>query len=132
MVAFIVRRTLIGAFTIFLIGTLSFFIVSLPAGDYITSYISQLESYGDDIGIETAESLRETYGIDQPIYVQWWKWATRFVRGDFGFSLEHKKLIQFPVAFSISKFSLSNAPPIKGTPTKNKKKLTSNRFIPLY
>jgi peptide/nickel transport system permease protein len=94
MVAFIVRRTLIGAFTIFLIGTLSFFIVSLPAGDYITSYISQLESYGDDIGIETAESLRETYGIDQPIYVQWWKWATRFVRGDFGFSLEHNKPVK--------------------------------------
>jgi peptide/nickel transport system permease protein len=33
-------------------------------------------------------ALREHYGLDKPVYVQYWKWARNALRGDFGQSLE--------------------------------------------
>ena len=104
MMAFIVRRVVIGAVTVFFVGSVSFFIVSLPAGDYITSYIAELESYGDNVRALGAAALREAYGIDKPIYVQYWKWATKFVRGNFGFALGYNK----PVADVIGSHFVNN------------------------
>ena len=104
MMAFIVRRVVLGAVTVFFVGSVSFFIVSLPAGDYITSYIAELESYGDNVSALGAAALREAYGIDKPIYVQYWKWATKFVRGNFGFSLGYNK----PVADVIGSHFVNN------------------------
>jgi peptide/nickel transport system permease protein len=46
-----------------------------------------------DSGITVDESqmarMRETYGLDDPIYVQYWKWISGILlRGDFGYSFE--------------------------------------------
>jgi peptide/nickel transport system permease protein len=39
---------------------------------------------------ETVELLRQQYGLDQPIYVQYLRWIAGFPRGDFGYSIEWK------------------------------------------
>jgi peptide/nickel transport system permease protein len=33
------------------------------------------------------ERMREAYGLNQPLYVQYWIWLSKAVRGDFGFSI---------------------------------------------
>jgi peptide/nickel transport system permease protein len=72
--------------TLVIISILSFIIIQLPPGDYLTSYITQLRSMGTDVSDEQIEYLREQYGLDDPVYVQYFKWIGNFLTGDMGFS----------------------------------------------
>src|SRR4029453_14948360 len=67
---------------------LSFAIIQLPPGDYVTSYIAQMASMGSVVSDEEAQNLRIQYGLGQPIYVQYLKWMRLIVRGNFGMSME--------------------------------------------
>src|SRR5262249_16466854 len=69
------------------ISVLSFAIIQLPPGDYVTSYIAQMASMGSVVTDEEAETLRLQYGLGQPIYVQYLKWMKLVVRGNFAMSM---------------------------------------------
>ena len=88
MVAFIVRRLLLAVLTIWVISILSFAIIQLPPGDFVTAYIAQLSASGASVSAQEAAALRELYGLGQPFYVQYLKWIGRVVVGDFGVSME--------------------------------------------
>ena len=66
MVTFMVRRLLLAVFTIIAISILSFLIIHLPPGDYVTTYIAQIASSGGTVSAEEAANLRILYGLDQP------------------------------------------------------------------
>ncbi len=91
MWTFILRRILILVPTLVLISIISFVIIQLPPGDYLTVKIAQMEATGDEISMEAVEQMRKRYGLDQPIYVQYWRWVTGFVQGDFGQSFAYRK-----------------------------------------
>jgi len=75
-------------------GTLvSFAVITLPPGDYMTAHIARLRSQGGDIGEEQAAALRRQYGLDQPLYVQYFKWVTRLIQGDLGWSFQHNRRV---------------------------------------
>ena len=63
----------------------------MPPGDYVDSYIAQLASSGALVGAEEAANLRAQYGLDQPIYVQYLRWISLIVRGDFGMAMEYRR-----------------------------------------
>jgi peptide/nickel transport system permease protein len=101
MTAYIIRRTLLTIPTLFLISIISFVAIQLPPGDFLTSYIAQIRAdEGDQAADEAVRSgriavLRARYGLDQPIYIQYWRWITNIVlRGDFGFSFEQKAAVR--------------------------------------
>jgi ABC-type dipeptide/oligopeptide/nickel transport systems, permease components len=89
MIAFIVRRALLAIPTLVFISFISFVIIQLPPGDYVTAYAAQLRQAGEYIS-ETQEALlRQQMGLNDPLLVQYWRWITNIVfRGDFGYSLE--------------------------------------------
>ncbi len=90
MLQFIAKRFLIMIPTILVISFLAFWIIQLPPGDFLTSYVAQLEEMGDTIDPQVIENLREEYGLDDPFLVQYWKWISGIVfRGDFGYSFEN-------------------------------------------
>jgi peptide/nickel transport system permease protein len=91
MLAYILRRLLIAIGTVWVISVISFVIIELPPGDYVTSYIAQLMSTGSLVTQEEAENLRVQYGLDQPVYVQYAKWMWLVLHGDFGVSMEWKR-----------------------------------------
>ena len=91
MLAYILRRLLIAIGTVWVISVISFVIIELPPGDYVTSYIAQLMSTGSLVTQEEAENLRAQYGLDQPVYVQYVKWMWLVLQGDFGVSMEWKR-----------------------------------------
>ena len=91
MVTFILRRVLLMVPTLILISIVSFIIIQLPPGDYLTSYIAQLAQSGEIVDEAEIASLKKRYGLDQPIYFQYFKWAWGFLRGDFGQSFEWNK-----------------------------------------
>ncbi|MCX6032736.1 MAG: ABC transporter permease [Chloroflexi bacterium] len=89
MFGYIMRRVLIMIPTLFLISVVSFAALQLPPGDYLTSYAAQLTTTGEYIDQESLDSLRDRYGLGQPVYVQYTKWVTGIItRGDFGQSME--------------------------------------------
>jgi peptide/nickel transport system permease protein len=85
---FIIRRSIYAVATMFAISVVSFVIIQLPPGDFLTSYAATLAQQGDTIQPEQLEALREAYGLGQPIYVQYFKWISGVLRGDFGQSME--------------------------------------------
>jgi len=91
MVAYILRRLLLATVTVGVISALSFVIIKLPPGDYVTSYIAEMEAGGGTVSRAEAEAMRHQLGLDQPLYVQYGKWMGRLLRGDFGVSLEYRR-----------------------------------------
>jgi peptide/nickel transport system permease protein len=91
MLAYIGRRALLAVFTVWAISVLSFAIIQLPPGDYVTSYIAQMATMGSVVTDEEAQNLRIQYGLGQPIYVQYLKWMRLIVQGNFGTSMEWRR-----------------------------------------
>jgi peptide/nickel transport system permease protein len=73
----------------FLMSVVSFGIIQAPPGDYLTSYISELEQSGDIIDDAEVENLKKQYGLGRPVHVQYLKWIGNVLQGDLGFSLEY-------------------------------------------
>lgn len=85
---FICRRLTIGLLTIFAISVLSFTVIQLPPGDFVSNYVARLSQTG---GIGTAEDvarLRADLGLDRPAYVRYAHWTWNILHGDFGRSLD--------------------------------------------
>lgn len=91
MLSYILRRLLIAIGTVWVISVIAFVIIQLPPGDYVTSYIAQLMATGTLVTQEEAENLRIQYGLNQPVYVQYLKWAGLVLQGNFGVSMEWKR-----------------------------------------
>jgi len=72
-------------------SVVSFAVITLPPGDYMTSYIMRLKAQGQDVGLEEELALRRQYGLDQPLPVQYLKWVTRFIQGNMGRSFEYNR-----------------------------------------
>jgi peptide/nickel transport system permease protein len=88
MITYVARRLLIAIATIWAISVVAYVIIQLPPGDFVDSYIARLSSSGSVVSAQEAEAMREQYGLNQPIWVQYGKWISRVVRGDLGVSLE--------------------------------------------
>jgi peptide/nickel transport system permease protein len=89
MLGFILKRVLYMIPTLFGMSLVSFFIIQLPPGDFLTSLISAIADSGQSLDSATVAKLTAQYGLDQPFYVQYWKWISGILfRGDFGWSFD--------------------------------------------
>jgi peptide/nickel transport system permease protein len=85
MGAYIARRFLYMIILLILSTVVSFGIIVLPPGDYLTSYVQQLEAQGGDVTDDQIASLRAAYGLGDPEYVQYFKWMRGMLtEGDLG------------------------------------------------
>jgi len=88
VIAFLIRRVLMAIVTLWAVTVLSFVIIQLPPGDYVTSYIAQMSLSGGIVTEAEVTALRLQYGLDQPIYVQYVKWMQQISHGNFGMAME--------------------------------------------
>ncbi|MCZ6632894.1 MAG: ABC transporter permease [bacterium] len=94
MVPYIIRRLLHMIPTLILISMVSFVVIQAPPGDMLTSRMAELAEQGE-MGSESAmaqiEALRERYGLNDPLYVQYFRWIGKIVlEGDFGESFTYE------------------------------------------
>jgi len=94
MGSFILRRFLYAIPTLLLISILTFIIIELPPGDFLTSYISQLSASGESVDLATIEALKYRYGLDKPILFRYFIWIWNMLHGDFGQSLEWNRPVK--------------------------------------
>jgi peptide/nickel transport system permease protein len=67
----------------------TFVIIQLPPGDFMTTYIATMGSMGETVDPAILEGVKEQYGFDKPIYVQYAKWIWNIIsKGDFGRSFQ--------------------------------------------
>lgn len=88
MLQFIIRRSLVALVTIWVISVVSFTIIQLPPGDFLTTYAANLSQAGELVPEEQLVAIREHYGLGEPVYIQYFKWIRGVLKGDFGRSLE--------------------------------------------
>ena len=94
MVSYLLRRILGLIPTLLLVSVVAFAVIQLPPGDFVTSYVSNLAMQGDTVSQDALEGLRASYGLDQPLPVQYFKWISRILlHGDFGISFEHRESV---------------------------------------
>jgi peptide/nickel transport system permease protein len=94
MIAYIIHRLFAGLLTIWAASILSFLVIQLPPGDYVTAYIANLQAMGTVVRAEEAEALRQQYGLNQPVYVQYAKWMGLMLRGNFGMAMEYNRPVR--------------------------------------
>lgn len=122
MLSYIIRRVLVMIPTLIAISAISFIIIQLPPGDYLSTLAAELQSQGEAASLEKLEYLREQYGLDQPPIEQYFRWLIGLLQGDLGWSFEHnvpvadligeRLALSFLVALSTLLFSYIVAFPI--------------------
>ncbi|WP_159585494.1 ABC transporter permease [Chelativorans xinjiangense] len=89
MLGYLTKRALWAIPTLVFVSFISFVIIQLPPGDYITAYAAQLRHGGEYLTEAQEAAMRQQYGLNDPILVQYWRWISNILlRGDFGHSLE--------------------------------------------
>ena len=115
MLGYVVHRILIMIPTLLAISLITFVIIQLPPGDYLSTYIAELQSQGERVNLARIEFLRVQYGFDKPMHEQYLLWVFGMLKGDFGYSFEFnlpvtevvgdRLLLSFIVSFSTIVFT---------------------------
>ena len=131
MLTYTIRRLLIMIPTLLVISFVTFSIIKLPPGDYLSNQIAELRSQGDKAALERVEFLRKQYGLDKPFIQQYAVWVglwptergfAGLLQGDWGWSFEHdlpvgevvgdRMLLSFIMNFTVILFTWAVAFPI--------------------
>ena len=89
---YIARRLTYMAFTIWVISIVAFVVIQLPPGDFVTTLSTRLASAGGGASVALLEQqLREQYGLNEPVYIQYFKWLGNILlHGKFGYSFTYQ------------------------------------------
>jgi peptide/nickel transport system permease protein len=89
---YLLRRFLYMVILLVAVSAFSFFLIDLPPGDYLTSYVASLrDARGAEIDQAEVEALKQQYGLDQSLATRYFKWVRNMLRGDFGRSFAYNK-----------------------------------------
>lgn len=94
MAAYVLRRVVYMILTLVVVSAAAFFIIQLPPGDFVTSYAANLSASGTVVDNAQLVSLRQEYGLNQPLPVRYAKWMGGLVHGDLGYSFEWKQPVR--------------------------------------
>lgn len=86
MLRFAVRRLLYMFILVAAVAVLGFVVIQLPPGDWLSTYILQVEMSGDRVDQEQVETLKRMYGLDRSLVDQFLHWVWGMLRGNFGYS----------------------------------------------
>lgn len=85
MARFILRRAIHAVFLVVFTITATFFALQLAPGEPLSHY------YSPEIDPHAMDRVRHSLGLDQPVHVQYLRWAGSVLRGDFGMSLSQQR-----------------------------------------
>lgn len=79
---YIVKRVLLAILTVFIVATLTFFLMYMvPGGPFLSEKTPSAA---------TLEALNAKYGLDQPVIVQYKNYMSNFIKGDLGPSIKQR------------------------------------------
>src|SRR5262245_9779345 len=111
MGSYLVRRLLLIIPTLLGISIVSFIIIQMAPGGPVELKLEDA-SQNPALAEQIIKETRQLYGLDQPLYIQYWRWLRRIVTFDFGLSLsDHRPIIdrlkeRIPVSVGLAGISL--------------------------
>jgi peptide/nickel transport system permease protein len=94
MRAFILRRLMETAVSVFIVSIIAFSLVQLVPGDPVLSLV------GTETHEEEIQRLRKEMGFDKPLVLQYAHWISKVAQGDLGMSLRYKERVNRLIAQS--------------------------------
>jgi len=94
MLAYIIRRAALAVVTLLAISILSFAIIQLPPGDFGTTYIASMSAGGASVSEGDIQAMREQYGLDKPMTIQFVRWMGQMLQGNFGMAMEWNRPVK--------------------------------------
>ncbi len=92
MFRYIGQRILILIPLLLIISVITFVLIQLPPGDFLTMYVMKLKAAGSDVAREQIAALTKMYGLDKPLYIQYFFWMRNILlRGEFGTSFTYNQ-----------------------------------------
>jgi len=88
MLGYIIYRIAIAVPLLLILSVVSFIIIQLPPGDYLSVYLNNLRLSGIQLNEDEVIRLKELYGLDKPLYMQYFIWIKNFIRGNLGRSFQ--------------------------------------------
>ena len=88
MLSYIIRRIIYMIVVLLVLSVVSFFIIQLPPGDFLTAFIENMRAQGTVVGEEQIMLLKTYYGLDRPMYLQYLRWLGNLLQGDLGKSFQ--------------------------------------------
>ena len=86
MLNYLFRRLLYMVVTVVLLSIVSFMIINLPAGDFVNTLALRYARSGVQVNETLLHNLRVQFGLDQPVYIQYLRWAGNILQGNLGWS----------------------------------------------
>jgi peptide/nickel transport system permease protein len=90
---YIIRRLLAAIPTLIVISMVIFSILKLAPGDPMSEFAAN-----PSVPPEVRENIRQQLGLNDPIPVQYYKWATSWIQGDWGYSFKSRSPVRDWVA----------------------------------
>jgi peptide/nickel transport system permease protein len=119
---YVVRRVLVMIPTLIAISMITFVIIQLPPGDFLTAQLGEMQAQGEGLQSEKIRYLRDLYGLDRPLWLQYVYWAWGLLHGDLGYSFEYDRpvsevigdriFLTFVISFATILFTWAIAFPI--------------------
>ncbi|MGQ9632463.1 MAG: ABC transporter permease [bacterium] len=92
MLSYIARRLVQLIPLLLVISVITFIIIELPPGDFLTMHIIQLRQSGTEVAEEEIARLTRQYGLDKPLHVRYFMWMWNIIRyGNLGRSFQWDK-----------------------------------------
>ncbi len=91
MIAYTAYRLLIMVPTLIGISVITFIIIELPPGDFLSTMIAECEAQGESSCMDQIEIYRQEFGLDRPLWQQYLIWVADLLQGDMGISFEYNK-----------------------------------------
>lgn len=91
LLSFIIRRMIYGVIVLLAVSMVSFIVIQLPPGDFLATYVQNMEATGTKMDQAAVEAMRASWGLDQPVLVQYQRWFGNLLQGDMGFSFLYQQ-----------------------------------------
>ncbi len=111
MLAYLCRRLLLMVLTLALISVVSFVVMELPPGDFVSWRVEQMME-SEMVTQQEIDALRHRYGLDRSVMYRYWQWISHFVQGDLGHSMSWNQPVwsllksRFPMTVLITVLSM--------------------------
>jgi len=106
MLAFVVRRLIQMIFVLILVSFIAFSLLHIVPGDPAVTML------GEEASQAQIDALRHELWLDRPFIVQYFRWFTNVIQGDFGTSITYREgvaglvISRLPVTFHLGLLSL--------------------------
>lgn len=95
MLNYLIKRVGYMVVTLIVISMISFVVIQLPPGDWLSTYVAELSQQGIIVDEAELNALQNRYGLGMPVYAQYFRWITNILfRGDWGQSLSYRRPVK--------------------------------------